>query len=69
MVKFGKQYRENQLIEFNGNYIDYKKLKQKIKQLKEFFSSMSNESFSGKTLKNLLQIYMPTSVGEDENES
>ena len=68
MVKFGKQYRENQLIEFNGNYIDYKKLKQKIKQLKEFFSSMSNESFSGKTLKNLLQIYMPTSVGEDENE-
>ena len=35
MVKYGKLYRELQIKEFQGNYIDYKKLKQKIKKMQE----------------------------------
>ena len=40
MVKFGKQYRKNQLKEFNGYYIDYKKLKQKIKEMKKIIPNI-----------------------------
>ena len=35
MVKYGKLYRELQIKEFQGNYIDYKKLKHKIKKMQE----------------------------------
>ena len=34
MVKYGKQYREYQIEEWKPHYINYKSLKQKIKQLK-----------------------------------
>ena len=34
MVKYGKQYREYQIEEWKPHYINYKKLKQKIKQIK-----------------------------------
>ena len=34
MVKYGKQYREYQIEEWKAHYINYKALKQKIKQIK-----------------------------------
>ena len=66
MVKFGKLYREKQLVEFKDNYIDYKKLKRKIKELKEYFSSLPTGSLSSNTLKNILQINLQLSLDEDE---
>ena len=51
MVKFGKYYREIQLKEFAPYYINYKKLKQKIKEMKKIIPDMSqnislrNESY------------------------
>ena len=53
MVKFGKLYREKQLVEFKDNYIDYKKLKRKIKELKEFFLHYQQDHY----LTILLKIY------------
>ena len=35
MVKYGKQYREYQIEEWKPHYINYKALKQKIKQIRE----------------------------------
>ena len=35
MVKYGKQYREYQIEEWKPHYINYKALKQKIKQIKK----------------------------------
>ena len=71
MVKFGKLYRDLQFKEFLGNYIDYKKLKQKIKQIKESLPAISPtismNSFSNKTTKFNLQtsfqddVYIPNS--------
>ena len=43
MVKFGKLYRELQTKEFKGNYIDYKKLKQKIKKMEKILPRTSQE--------------------------
>ena len=43
MVKYGKLYREIQIKEFKGNYIDYKKLKQKIKQMQKLLPRTSQE--------------------------
>ena len=34
MVKYGKQYRQYQIEEWKTHYINYKALKQKIKQIK-----------------------------------
>ena len=65
MVKFGKLFREFQIVEFKGNYIDYKKLKQNIKQIKDYLSSTS----TGATLKSLsssLKLKLRMSLQEDE---
>ena len=66
MVKFGKLYRELQIKEFSGNYIDYKKLKQKIKQIKESLpaisESMTMENMSNKTSKFNLQTSLQDDV-------
>ena len=35
MGKYGKLNRELQIKEFQGNYINYKKLKHKIKEIQE----------------------------------
>ena len=69
MVKFGKLYRELQIVEFKENYIDYKKLKQKIKQIKEFLSSISTGIFSGNIINNSLKPGFRLSIKEDEYSS
>ena len=43
MVKYGKLYRDIQIKEFKGHYIDYKKLKQKIKQMQKLLPRTSQE--------------------------
>ena len=43
MVKYGKLFRELQIKEFKGNYINYKKLKQKIKQIQEILPRTSQQ--------------------------
>ena len=44
MVKYGKQYREFQIEEWKPHYINYKALKQKIKQIKEKLPKEENPS-------------------------
>ena len=46
MVKYGKLYREIQLEEFKDNYINYKKLKQKIKEFRNLLPQINNNSIS-----------------------
>ena len=46
MVKYGKLYREIQLEEFKDNYINYKKLKQKIKEFRSLLPQINNNSIS-----------------------
>ena len=46
MVKYGKLYRELQIEEFKDNYINYKKLKQKIKEIHSLLPQINNNSMS-----------------------
>ena len=58
MVKYGKLYREIQLKEFQGNYIDYKKLKQKIKKMKKILPRTSQEIITKQRNSNMPSIKM-----------
>ena len=46
MVKYGKLYRDFQFEEFKDNYINYKKLKQKIKYIQGFLPQNNNNSIN-----------------------
>ena len=46
MVKYGKLYRELQIEEFKDNYINYKKLKKKIKEIQSLLPQINNNSMS-----------------------
>ena len=52
MVKYGKLYRELQIKEFKGNYIDYKRLKQKIRSMKQLLPRTSQEIITKRTSNN-----------------
>ena len=58
MVKYGKLYRDIQIKEFKGNYIDYKKLKQKIKQMQELLPRTSQEIITKQRGSNAESIKM-----------
>ena len=67
MVKYGKLYRELQIIEFKGNYIDYKKLKQKIKQINEYLYSQFSGILSANTVSTKsLKINLHSSIKDEE---
>ena len=67
MVKYGKLYRELQIIEFKGNYIDYKKLKQKIKQINEYLYSQFSGILSANTVSTKsLKINLYSSIKDEE---
>ena len=66
MVKFGKLYRSIQIPEFTGNYIDYKKLKQKIKKIKENIPSVSTSYISNNFSFNNLKYNLNLSISNDE---
>ena len=46
MVKFGKYYRQLQIPEYKDKYIDYKKLKQKIKAIQNVLPQINDNSFN-----------------------
>ena len=46
MVKFGKYYRQLQMPEYKDKYIDYKKLKQKIKAIQNVLPQIKDNSFN-----------------------
>ncbi len=58
MVKFGKLYRDLQTKEFKGNYIDYKKLKQKIKRMEKILPRTSQEIITKQRNSNHSSIKM-----------
>ena len=66
MVKFGKLYRSIQIEEFTGYYIDYKKLKQKIKKIRETIPSTSTSFISNNSSFNNLKFNLNLSISNDE---
>ena len=46
MVKFGKYFRQLQMPEYKDKYIDYKKLKQKIKAIQNVLPQINDNSFN-----------------------
>ena len=58
MVKYGKLYREIQIKEFKGNYIDYKKLKKKIKEMQKLLPRTSQEIITKQRGSNMESIKM-----------
>ena len=66
MVKFGKLYRALQIIEFKDSYINYKKLKQKIKQIKEYFTSLTTDLSLINSSKNSLKLSLRLSFQDEE---
>ena len=66
MVKYGKLYRELKIKEFSPYYIDYKKLKQKIKQIKQKINSLSIANSLTKSTTNILKNNLRISLEGDE---
>ena len=69
MVKYGKLFRELQITEFKEHYIDYKRLKQKIKQIRGILPQISTKMMKGRP-SNLSNLKLrPTILSEnDEND-
>ena len=66
MVKFGKSYLELQILEFKKYYIDYKKLKQKIKQIQQALSSESRNISIRSDNESLIKSIWKISLKEEE---
>ena len=70
MVKYGKLYRELQIKEFKGNYINYKRLKQKIKAMQEILPRTSQEIITKRTSNNpSIKINLRASLSDIGDES
>ena len=69
MVKYGKLFRELQITEFKEHYINYKRLKQKIKQIRGILPQITTKMMKGRT-SNLSNLKLrPTILSEnDEND-
>ena len=68
MVKYGKLYRELHLAEFKDNYIDYKKLKQKIKSIQNTLPNLHNNSINI-TMTSSSNLKIRTTITSEEDES
>ena len=67
MVKYGKLYRELQIKEFQGNYINYKRLKQKIREMKELLPRTSQEIITKRNSNNTsIKLNLRTSFSDYE---
>ena len=70
MVKYGKQYREYQIEEWKPHYINYKSLKQKIKQIRTKLpreQQPSNTLFGVSNLNPMPLIPDNKNSSEDQN--
>ena len=66
MVKYGKLFRELQITEFKDHYINYKRLKQKIKQISGILPKISTKLMKGRP-SNLSNLKLrPTVLSENE---
>ena len=66
MGKYGKLYRELQIKEFQGNYINYKKLKQKIREIQQLLPRTSQQLIKSRT-SNISNLKLrPTIQSENE---
>ena len=65
MVKFGKLYKSIQTAEFKDNYIDYKKLKQKIKKIREIIPADSPSFFQDNLVFGNLRYNLDLSITND----
>ena len=67
MVKYGKLFRELQIKEFQGNYINYKRLKQKIREMKELLPRTSQEIITKRNSNNAsIRLNLRTSLSDYE---
>ena len=66
MVKYGKLYRELQIKEFKGNYINYKKLKQKIKEIQEILPRTSQQLIKNRASNISTLKLRPTILSEKD---
>jgi hypothetical protein len=67
MVKYGKEYRKLQLDEWKKYYLDYKKLKQKIKEMKQtLFKDLRSKDIPSPEL--LSTPLIPDDLNEIDNE-
>ena len=70
MVKYGKLYRELQIKEFQGNYINYKKLKQKIKEMQKLLPRTSQEIITKRNSNaQSIKLNLRPSLSELDDES
>ena len=69
MGKYGKLYRELQIKEFKGNYIDYKKLKQKIKKMEKILPRTSQGIIERQRTSNIESIKMNIRPSLPEDDS
>ena len=70
MGKYGKLFRELQIKEFQNHYINYKRLKQKIKQIQQYLPRISEQLIKNRE-SNVSNLKLrPTLMSEnEENES
>ena len=70
MGKYGKLFRELQIIEFKEHYINYKRLKQKIKQIREILPRISQQLIKDRASNASNLKLRPTILSEnDENDN
>jgi hypothetical protein len=69
MVKYGKLFRELQIPEFKGNYIDYKKLKQKIKEIENLLPRTSQKLVRNRESNISNMKLRPTAFSDEDNDS
>jgi hypothetical protein len=67
MVKYGKLFRELQITEFKGNYINYKKLKQKIKEIQELLPRTSQQLMKNRASNVSTMKLRPTIQSEKDD--
>ena len=67
MVKYGKLYRDLQIKEFQGNYINYKRLKHKIKEMKQLLPRTSQEIITKRNSNSTsIRLNLRTSLSDYE---
>ena len=68
MVKYGKLFRELQIKEFKDKYINYKKLKQKIKKIEKLLPRTSQKLIKNRE-SNISNLKLRPTLSSDFDES
>jgi len=68
MVKYGKLFRELQIEEFKGYYINYKKLKQKIKEIQKILPRISAQLMKNRS-SNISNLKLRPTIDNDMDDT